>query len=149
LLLPISLNPGGPPIAEGTLIFIDNTVNPTTGTILLKATFQNANTVLWPGQFVQTSLVLSNLTQAVVVPSQAVQTGQNSEFLFVVKSDDTVEARSVTAGLTYGAVRVITTGLKIGETVVTDGQVRLTAGAKISVKPASTISGTNSPGNQE
>jgi len=116
---------------------------------LLKATFQNANTVLWPGQFVQTSLVLSNLTQAVVVPSQAVQTGQNSEFLFVLKNDDTVEARSVTAGITSDAVRVITSGLKIGETVVIDGQVRLTAGAKVSVKPPSTVSGTNSSANRE
>jgi len=135
--------------ARGELTFIDNSVDTNTGTILLKATFQNANTVLWPGQFVQTSLVLSNLTQAVVVPSQAVQTGQNSEFLFVLKNDDTVEARSVTAGITSDAVRVITSGLKIGETVVIDGQVRLTAGAKVSVKPPSTVSGTNSSANRE
>jgi len=135
--------------ARGELTFIDNSVDTNTGTILLKATFPNANTVLWPGQFVQTSLVLSNLTQAVVVPSQAVQTGQNSEFLFVVKGDDTVEARSVTAGITYGGVRVITSGLKTGETVVTDGQVRLTAGAKVSAKPASAVAGTNSPSAQE
>jgi multidrug efflux system membrane fusion protein len=130
--------------ARGLLTFIDNSVDTNTGTILLKATFQNTNTVLWPGQFVQASLVLSNLTQAVVVPSQAVQTGQDGEFLFVVKEGDTVEARPITAGITYDGVQVITSGLKLGETVVIDGQVRLTAGAKVSVKPPNTISGTNS-----
>ena len=130
--------------ATGELTFIDNSVDTNTGTILLKATFQNSNTILWPGQFVQASLVLSNLTQATVVPSQAVQTGQDGEFLFVVKGDDTVEARSITAGITYDGLRVIMSGLKPGETVVTDGQVRLTAGAKVSVKAPSTIAGTNS-----
>jgi membrane fusion protein, multidrug efflux system len=79
---------------------------------------------------------LSNLTGATVVPSQAVQTGQDGEYIFVVKSDDTVEARTITAGLTYRSERVITSGLKPGETVVTDGQVKLTAGAKVSVKSA-------------
>jgi len=130
--------------ATGVLTFIDNSVNTNTGTILLKATFSNTNTVLWPGQFVQTLLVLSNLTQATVVPSQAVQSGQDAEFLFVVKADETVEARPINAGLTYDGVRVITRGLKPGETVVTDGQVRLTAGAKVSVKSSSVLAGTNS-----
>jgi len=131
--------------ATGQLTFIDNSVDTNTGTILLKATFQNTNTVLWPGQFVQTSLVLSNLTQATVVPSQAVQTGQDGEFLFVVKEDQTVEARPIVAGITYDGVRVIMNGLKPGETVVIDGQVRLTAGAKVSVKSPDAVSGTNSP----
>ncbi len=120
--------------AVGTLTFINNTVDTNTGTILLKATFSNTNTVLWPGQFVQTTLVLSNLTQATLVPSQAVQTGQDGEFLFVLKADGTVEARPITAGLTYDGERVITSGLKPGEIVVTDGQIKLTAGAKVSVK---------------
>ena len=131
--------------ATGQLTFIDNSVDTNTGTILLKATFQNTNTVLWPGQFVQTSLVLSNLTQATVVPSQAVQTGQDGEFLFVVKEDQTVEARPIVAGITYDGIRVIMSGLKPGETVVIDGQVRLTAGAKVSVKSPDAVSGTNSP----
>jgi multidrug efflux system membrane fusion protein len=135
--------------AGGILTFIDNTVDTNTGTILLKATFPNADTVLWPGQFVQTTLVLSNLTQATVVPSQAVQTGQDGEFIFVVKSDDTVEARPIDAGITYDGERIITGGLKPGETVVTDGQVRLTAGAKVSVKTPETGSNTNSPPNLE
>lgn len=131
--------------ASGMLTFIDNSVDTNTGTILLKATFQNSDTVLWPGQFVQASLVLSNLAQATVVPSQAIQTGQDGEFLFVVKADETVEARPITAGITYDGIRVITSGLKLGETVVTDGQLRLTAGAKVSVKSPDTIAGTNSP----
>jgi multidrug efflux system membrane fusion protein len=145
--LPVKAYPPGDTnnAATGELTFIDNSVDTNTGTILLKATFQNTNTVLWPGQFVQASLVLSNLTQATVVPSQAVQTGQDGEFLFVMKSDDTVEARPVTAGITYDGIRVITSGLKPGETVVTDGQVRLTAGAKVTVTSPNTISGTNSP----
>jgi multidrug efflux system membrane fusion protein len=135
--------------AKGVLTFIDNSVDTNTGTILLKATFQNTDTVLWPGQFVQSSLVLSNLTHATVVPSQAVQTGQDGEFLFVVKGDDTVEARRINAGITYDGLRVITSGLKPGETVITDGQIKLTTGAKISVKQPSAISGTNAPVEQE
>jgi multidrug efflux system membrane fusion protein len=122
--------------ASGVLTFIDNTVDTNTGTILLKATFTNANTVLWPGQFVQASLVLSNLTQATIVPSQAVQTGQDGEFLFVVRGDDTVEARPVVAGINYDGQRVITSGLKPGETVVTDGQLKLATGSKVNVKTA-------------
>ena len=134
--LPVKAYPAGETnsAASGELTFIDNSVDTNTGTILLKATFQNTNTVLWPGQFVQASLVLSNLSQATVVPSQAVQTGQDGEFLFVVKPDDTVEARPVSAGITFDGIRVIASGLKLGETVVTDGQVRLTEGAKVSVK---------------
>jgi multidrug efflux system membrane fusion protein len=120
--------------ASGILTFIDNTVDTNTGTILLKATFTNTDTVLWPGQFVQASLVLSNLTQATIVPSQAVQTGQDGEYLFVVKSDETVEARPITAGITSDGQRVITSGLQPGETVVTDGQLKLTSGVKVSVK---------------
>jgi len=136
-------------VAGGILTFIDNTVDTNTGTILLKATFPNTNTVLWPGQFVQTTLVLSNLTQATVVPSQAVQTGQDGEFIFVVKADDTVEARPISAGITYEGERVITSGLKPGETVVIDGQVKLTARAKISVKSQDIGSNTNSTPTQE
>lgn len=131
-------------VAGGILTFIDNTVDTNTGTILLKATFPNTNAVLWPGQFVQTTLVLSNLTQAIVVPSQAVQTGQDGEFIFVVKPDDTVEARPISAGFTYDGERVISSGVKAGETVVIDGQMKLTPGAKISVKSQEGGTNTNS-----
>jgi membrane fusion protein, multidrug efflux system len=121
-------------LAWGELTFIDNTVDTNTGTFLLKGTFANTDSVLWPGQFVQTTLTVSNLTQATLVPSQAVQAGQNGEFVFVVKSGDTVEARPVVAGMTWKGMRVIQSGVGPGEVVVTDGQLRLTPGAKVSVK---------------
>ena len=121
--------------ARGELTFINNTVDASTGTIGLKGTFPNTNDVLWPGQFVQVSMTLRQLVQATVVPSQAVQAGQNGDYVFVVKADETVEPRPVTAGLTRDGKTVITAGLTPGETVVTDGQLRLVPGAKVSVKP--------------
>jgi membrane fusion protein, multidrug efflux system len=124
--------------ARGELTFINNMVDTATGTIFLKGTFANTNNVLWPGQFVQVSLTLSNLVQATVVPSQAVQTGQNGDFVFVVKPDETVEARPVTTSITTDGKTVIATGVTPGETVVTDGQLRLVPGAKVSVKPPQT-----------
>jgi multidrug efflux system membrane fusion protein len=134
--------PGDPnDVARGDLTFINNTVDTNTGTILLKGTFPNTNDVLWPGQFVQATLTLSNLTGVTVVPSQAVQSGQNGEFIFVVKPDQTVEARPVTAGIIFNGSQVIDSGLNSGETVVTDGQVRLKPGTKVSAK---TEAGTNS-----
>jgi multidrug efflux system membrane fusion protein len=121
-------------IAVGELTFIDNTVDTNTGTILLKGTFANTNRVLWPGQFVQITMTLSNLAQAIVVPSQAVQTGQGGEFVFVVRSDATVEMRPVVTGITFDGVRVIQNGLSPGEKVVLDGQLRLTPGARVEIK---------------
>ena len=118
----------------GELTFIDNAVDATTGTILLKATFPNDDRSLWPGQFVQVSLTLEDLTNVVVVPSQAVQTGQNGQFLYAVKADQTVEERTITAGITYQGMTVVAHGLAPGETVVTDGQLRLVPGVKVNVK---------------
>jgi membrane fusion protein, multidrug efflux system len=135
--------------AHGTLTFIDNAVDTNTGTILLKGTFANTNTLLWPGQFVQATLVVSNLPQATVVPTQAVQTGQNGEFVFIVKPDNTAEDRPVETGVTYDGIRVITSGVKPGETVVTDGQMKLTPGAKVSVKPAGNESNINSTNKEQ
>ncbi len=135
---------GLPP--EGELTFIDNSVDPTTGMIQLKATFPNARSVLWPGQFVNVTLTLSELTNVVVVPSQAVQTGQNGEYVYAVKSnqtDQTVEERPVATGLNYQGVTVIKSGVQAGETVVTDGQLRLAPGVAVSVKNANTS--TNAP----
>lgn len=120
--------------ARGELTFIDNTVDTNTGTILLKATFANANDVLWPGQFVQVSLTLSNLVDATVVPSQAVQAGQDGEFVFVVKADNSVEARPVETSIAYDGQIVVVSGVKPGDTVVTDGQLRLVPGAKVNIK---------------
>jgi multidrug efflux system membrane fusion protein len=122
------------PLPQGELTFIDNAVDTTTGTILLKATFANEDNALWPGQFVQVALTLSELTDAVVVPSQAVQTGQNGQFIYVVKPDQTVEQRPVKTGITYEGMMVVKTGLQAGETVVTDGQLRLAPGTPVSVK---------------
>jgi len=131
--------------ARGELTFIDNSVDTNTGMILLKGTFANTNDVLWPGQFVQTSLTLNTLTQAIVVPSQAVQIGQNGEYIFVVRPDSTVEVRTnLVTGITYEGQTVITSGVKPGETIVTDGQLKLTHGVKVAVKaPEAEGSSTN------
>jgi membrane fusion protein, multidrug efflux system len=135
-------NMTGPP-PQGKLTFIDNSVDATTGTIQLRGTFLNQNYALWPGQFVTVTLTLSELTNAVVVPNQAVQTGQNGEFIYVVKSNQTVEERPVTIGIAYGDVTEIKSGLQAGETVVTDGQLRLAPGTSVNIKSATTGS-TNS-----
>jgi len=119
------------PPPQGELTFVNNTVDQTTGTILLKATFPNARSVLWPGQFVEVELTLSELTNAIVVPSQAVQTGQNGEFVYVVKPDQTAEERPVTLGIAYDSQTVVQKGLAAGETVVIDGQSRLAPGVKV------------------
>ena len=132
---------GEPP--PGELTFIDNTVDPSTGMIQLKATFPNENSTLWPGQFVTLTLTLSELTNVVVVPSQAVQTGQNGQFIYVVKSDQTVEEHPITIGITFDGDTVIESGLKAGETVVTNGQLRLAPGAAVSIKNANMS--TNAP----
>ncbi len=131
------------PPPQGELTFVDNSVDPTTGMIQLKATFPNEDSALWPGQFVTLTLTLSELTNVVVVPSQAVQTGQTGQFIYVVKSDQTVEERPVTIGITYDGETVIANGLNAGETVVIDGQLRLSPGASVSVKSANTS--TNVP----
>jgi len=126
-------DPGPPEI--GTVTFVDNAMDNTTATIRLKATFANEKKRLWPGQFVNTVLTLTSERNAVVVPAQAMQTGQNGQFVFVVKSDNTVESRPVIVGRTVNGVTVIEKGLAQGETVVTDGQLRLVPGARISVTP--------------
>jgi len=138
-------NMEGPP-PQGELTFVDNSVDATTGTILLKATFPNGDDSLWPGQFVNVTLTLSELTNAVVVPSQAVQVGQNGQFIYVVQPDQTVELRPVKTGITFKNETVVQSGLKAGETVVTDGQLRLAPKMKVTVK-SSGDSATNSPAN--
>lgn len=133
------------PSPQGELTFIDNSVDPTTGTIMLKATFPNADNALWPGQFVQVTVTLKSLPQVTVVPSQAVQAGQNGDYVYVVKADDTVEMRPVLAAMTYAGGTVITNGVKPGETVVLDGQLRLGPGARVSVKSQDKAGATNAP----
>jgi len=141
-------NLDGPP-PQGELTFVDNTVDVTTGTIQLKATFPNPREILWPGQFVQVTLTLSELTNAVVVPSQVVQTGQNGQFIYLVKPDQTVEERPVKTGIIFDGETVVESGLQAGETVVTDGQLRLAPGVRVSVKnssqPVASAAGTSAP----
>lgn len=119
---------------QGTLTFVDNTVDPTTGTIKLKATFQNAQKKLWPGQFVNVAMTLTTQPNALLVPTSAIQTGQSGQFVFVVKNDNTVESRPVAAGRAIDDETVVDKGVTPGEKVVTDGQLRLVPGAKVEIK---------------
>jgi membrane fusion protein, multidrug efflux system len=115
----------------GYLSFVDNTVDNTTGTVAMKATFQNADYQLWPGQFSNVLLRLAEDENAIVVPTQAVQTGQNGDYIYVVKSDMSVEQRTVKLGRTVGPDTVVLSGIQAGDTVVTDGQLRLIPGVKV------------------
>ena len=121
-------------ISTGVLSFIDNAVDSTTGTIKLKATFQNPDNRLWPGQFVNVALTLMTQANAVVVPSQAVQTGQAGQYVFVVKQDMTAELRPVVAGNTLSGKTVIQKGVAAGETLITDGQMRVVPGMKVAIR---------------
>jgi multidrug efflux system membrane fusion protein len=123
----------GEPI-RGRLDFISNEVDKTTGTIQLKGKFANADRRLWPGQFVNVSLTLAVRSNAVLVPTQAIQTGQQGQYVFVVRPDLTAEMRSVTAGPSLGGDTVIEKGVQAGEQVVTDGQLSLVPGSPVEVK---------------
>ncbi|MGH7391109.1 MAG: efflux RND transporter periplasmic adaptor subunit [Candidatus Rokuibacteriota bacterium] len=125
---------GGQRRAVGAVTFINNTVDPTTGTIQLKGTFPNTDNALWPGQFVDVALTLTS-QDAVVVPSQAVQSGQRGPYVFVVKPDRTVESRLIKPGRRLAGELVIDDGLTGGEQVVTDGQLRLVPGARVEIRP--------------
>lgn len=120
--------------ASGELTFVNNTVDVSTGTIQLKASFANAERAFWPGQFVDVVIKLTEDPNAVVAPTAAIQAGQNGAYVYVVKSDLTVESRPVTVGWTAGPEAVIAKGLAPGERVVTDGQLRLAPGAKVDIK---------------
>jgi membrane fusion protein, multidrug efflux system len=122
------------PAEQGTISFIDNTVDPATGTIKLKASFPNANRRLWPGQFVDVVLTLRTDAQATVVDSAAVQTGQQGQYVYVVKADSTVETRPVTVARMAGDETVIAKGLTAGEQVVTDGHLRIVPGRKVTIQ---------------
>jgi membrane fusion protein, multidrug efflux system len=130
----------GPP-QTGKLSFIDNAVDSTTGTIALKAVFDNANDHLWPGQFVNASLTLRVEPNALVIPTQAVQVGQNGSYVYVIKADKTAEPRDVTIRRSIGGDSVIAKGLSEGEQVVTDGQLRLTRGTLVEPRPAVALAG--------
>ncbi len=134
--LPVAVRvPGamGPPLA-GEARFMDNAVDPTTGAIGLKATVGNEAGLLTPGQFLHVSLTLDVIPGAVTVPLEAVQQGPEGSLAFVVKPGDTVEARPVVVTLRQGGIAVISQGLQDGETVVTDGQLRLSPDARVQIK---------------
>ena len=121
---------------EGTLSFVDNRVDQATGTIRLKGTFANPSRRLWPGQFVDVVLRLGERSNAVLVPTQAVQTGQQGQFVFVIKSDMTAEQRPVKVGEAVGGSTIIEQGVQPGERVVTDGQMRLVPGSRVEIRQA-------------
>jgi multidrug efflux system membrane fusion protein len=130
---------------HGNLSFIDNTVDPDSHLIHLRATFPNKDERLWPGQYVDVVLTIAQDPNSVVVPSQAVQTGQNNQFVYVVKSDQTVEARPVKVKRTMNNETVVEQ-VQPGEVVVTDGQLRLVPGARVLVKDSSQPSKPQSRG---
>jgi multidrug efflux system membrane fusion protein len=127
-------NPGGSEPVAGVVSFVNNAIEQSTATIRLKATFQNKDRRLWPGQTLSVLLTLGVQPKAVVVPSQAIQSGQSGSYAFVVKQDQTAEHRPVTVSRSTNGETVIEKGLSPGETVVTDGQLLLTSGAKVSIK---------------
>jgi multidrug efflux system membrane fusion protein len=118
-------------LVRGELAFIENAVDTNTGSIPLKASFANTDKVLWPGQFVKVTLTLETQSGAVVVPSRAIQSGQQGRYVFVVKDDSTVEYRQVELGETLDGETVISRGIAPGEKVVTDGQLRLASGSLV------------------
>jgi multidrug efflux system membrane fusion protein len=117
----------------GGLTFVDNAVDPSTGTIRLRAEFSNKGNRLWPGLFVNTMLRLSDRPNTLVVPTPAISTNQNGQFVYVVKLDSTVESRPIVVGASIEGDSIIQEGLKPGETVVTDGQLRLVPGSRVEI----------------
>ena len=126
--------------AEGRLTFIDNGVDTTTGMFKLKATFQNKDRRLWPGEFVDVALVLSTQKDAIVVPTKAIQSGQQGEYVYVVRTDSTAESRPVKTAGAYQNLTLISDGLKPGERVIVNGQLRVSPNAKVMVQD--TLPGT-------
>jgi membrane fusion protein, multidrug efflux system len=121
----------------GRLVFVDNAVDTTTGTIRLRALFENSSNALWPGLYVNTLMTLAEQANATVIPAQAITAGQQGSFVYVVQADGTVMPRQVTSTRSVEGLAVIDKGLKSGETVVTDGQVRLVPGAQVQIKNTS------------
>jgi multidrug efflux system membrane fusion protein len=131
---------------RGQLTFVDNNVDTTTGTIKLKGTFQNASHKLWPGEYVNVILRMSIQQNALVVPNQAVQTGQDGTYVYVVAEDRTVEMRPVKTGLRVDQDLVIDKGVQAGETIVTEGQLRLAPGSRVQMGGAGGFGGGRGAG---
>jgi membrane fusion protein, multidrug efflux system len=139
----IKLSPSDPQSISGQLSFVNNTVDNTTGTVQLIGDFDNTDGRLWPGQYVNATLTLNEIPNAIVVPAQAVQNGPNGQFVFVVKPDQTVENVPVVATSAVDGLNVIEKGLRAGDQVVTDGQANLVAGAQVKLQEAA-----DKPGNK-
>ena len=131
LTITASLRGDSTAAATGTLVFVDNEVDTASGTIRLKASFPNADERLWPGEYVDLAVALRDEPDAIVVPGAAIQNGQMGNYVFVVKADDSVEIRPVTIARPAGEKSVISAGLKPGERIVVDGQIRLVPGTKV------------------
>jgi multidrug efflux system membrane fusion protein len=134
--VPVEVSPkaGGAPIATGRLSFVDNAVDSTTGMITLKGQFDNRDSALWPGQYVNVAVTLATRLNAVVIPSQAVQTSQKGQYVYVMKDGDAVEMRPITIFQAFDQQTVVDKGVSAGETVITDGQLRLTPKSHVLVK---------------
>ena len=130
---------------RGTLLTIDNSIDSTTGTIKLKATFPNANSHLWPGQFVNTRLLLGTANGVLTVPSQAVLHGQDRLYVYVLNPDQTASVRTVQMKSDDGTLAILTSGLQAGQSVVTDGQSRLLEGSHVTVIAGAPRPATGSP----
>jgi multidrug efflux system membrane fusion protein len=127
------------PASRGRVSFIDNAIDQTTGTIEMRGMFPNEDRRLWPGQFVNVTVTLGREDNATIIPASAVQNGQQGAFVFVVKKDNTVDLRPIEVARSAGAAAVVRTGLTPGETVVTEGQLRLVPGSRIGIKPAAAV----------
>lgn len=143
---------GGP--AAGRLTFMDNGVDTTTGMVKLKGTYQNKDRRLWPGQFVDVALELSTQKNAIVIPTKAIQSGQQGEYVYVVRTDNTAESRPVKTAGVYQNLTLISDGLKAGEHVVVNGQMRVAPNAKVVVQetlpgtPTDTAAASGPPGGE-
>jgi membrane fusion protein, multidrug efflux system len=138
-------------LAEGKVTLIDNQIDPATGTLRLKATFENANERLWPGEFVNARLVLATRKNVITVPQRTVVQGAEGYYAYVVKPDNTVERRTVEVAIMQDGIAVIANGLAAGEKVVVDGQYRLSNGARIRIdttRPDQQQPGQQQPGQQ-
>ncbi len=147
------LRNGEPPV-EGVLAFIDNAVDSATGTVLLKAEFKNEDLRLWPGQFIDVVMTIKDRPNSVLVPTSAIQSGQQGQYVYVVTPKKTVEMRLVKVAFEYGGEAVVASGLNGGETVVLEGQLRLAPGSQVEVKggaslPAATVTAPVSEGSKK
>jgi membrane fusion protein, multidrug efflux system len=131
-----ALGTGDVLLGEGELVMVDNTIDATTGTISLKASFANEDDQLWPGQFVTARLRVDTRTHALVVPEQAIQAGADSPFVYVIGPDDTAVFKPITRGATQDGMTIVTAGLEVGERVVTEGHAKLAPGVRVDASGA-------------